>query len=117
MFDAMLEPLPFLPVYDAMTEMLSHVDYAGLFDDGDGSRVYLFQRGADAVALMYNWKEQGRMISLVTPEPMSLTVLDIMANPSGTEAVPVTEHTIAIGAAPQYVVMPATAAQAVTVNW
>ena len=57
-FDAYLEPMPHLPVYDAMTEILADGRFIRLNEDKYGTRVYSFQRGNDLLMIAYNWKEK-----------------------------------------------------------
>ena len=57
MFDAQMEPLPYIPVYDAMTDMLANSEFVCLWDNDNGVRFYLFQRGDDIIAVTYNWQQ------------------------------------------------------------
>lgn len=72
------EPTAMFPVYDAMVEMLQEARFVRLDEREDGLRVYLFQRGEDTLAMVFNW--QGNASFLTIPPGRSVRVFDIMGN-------------------------------------
>lgn len=63
-FDANLEPMPHLPVYDAMTEIVADAEFMSFLDKLDGTRVYEFKRNDTTVLLAFNWKQDNSEFSI-----------------------------------------------------
>ncbi len=79
-FDAHREPMPQIPVYDAMTELLQNAVFDRLMESPNGTRVYIFKRPEGLTLIAYNWKEQQGKLRISTDINDSLEVLDIMGN-------------------------------------
>lgn len=79
-FDAELEPMPQIAVYDAMTEILGDAKFERLIDLNSGTRIYLFSRGEKVIALIYNWKQMNDEISYISTQH-HVSHLNIMGNP------------------------------------
>lgn len=79
-FDAQLEPMPHLAVYDAMTEMLGGAEFARLIEQPSGLRAYLFSKGGATIVLVVNWKELSQIVK-VSGAAHGFDVYDVMGNP------------------------------------
>ena len=104
-FDAQLEPMPHLPVYQAMTNMLSDADFAQSHDDNNANRSYIFQRKNEVVIVAYNWKQLDSKISIVSPLETRIQLFDIMANPIQKNTRPAKRHEVLVGEWPVYIVL------------
>ena len=79
-FDAELEPMPQIAVYDAMTEIIGDAKFERLIDLNSGTRIYLFSRSKKVIALIFNWKQMDDEISYNSTQN-HVSHLDIMGNP------------------------------------
>ena len=80
-FDAQREPMPQIPVYDAMTELLQNAVFDRLIESDNGSRAYVFHNKHNAVVLAYNWEGKTDLIIPMQENVNNIQVLDIMGNP------------------------------------
>ncbi|MFK5951075.1 MAG: hypothetical protein QM500_20160 [Methylococcales bacterium] len=80
-FDSNLEPMPHLPVYDAMTELLGEMKFVNLSEKTDGTRAYRFHNSQTgrSIILVYNWKQKETQF-IVPIECSQVKVLNIFGN-------------------------------------
>ena len=97
-FDAELQPMPHLAVYDAMTEIIGDAVFIKMEENKNGSRVYLFKSGDNTLAVMFNWKSLHEEITLNSTG--DITYLDIMGNQVDNKS-----HTSSIGAWTTYAII------------
>lgn len=107
-FDAMLEPMPHLAVFDAMTGILGAAKYNRTAERKDGTRSYLFSRDRDTVVLMYNWQEKPVDVSIQMGNTAPL-VLDVMGNPAEFQRSGESAISVSVDGWPKYIVIPGTA--------
>lgn len=79
-FDAQREPMPQIPVYNAMTEILHGARFSKLVESDNGGRAYIFRRGNNLIILAYNWREKPETLNIRTPANSKIQVLDTMGN-------------------------------------
>ncbi len=80
-FDSNLEPMPHLPVYDAMTEIIADAEFIRLFDRADGTRAYEFwdSKNFQSILLVYNWKQEKSHLA-IDKVGEQISTLDIFGN-------------------------------------
>ncbi len=78
MFDGLLEPVPQIATYDAMTEMLGGAKFKKLINRTDGVQAYYFTRADKTVVLAYNWKNRGNRLEFGPEISGSIEVFDMM---------------------------------------
>ncbi len=106
-FDAQLEPMPHLAVYDALTETLGAATFELLYERPDGVRGYIFKKESDTVILAFNWKETVSTLS-IRDHGAEMDILDVMGNPvaGGMSRLPSSDAaTIALDGWPRYLVV------------
>ncbi len=79
-FDAQMEPMPHIPIYDAMTEILQGTHFENLIESDNGGRAYIFRRANNLVILTYNWKQQSSTLNINNQDGNTTQILDIMGN-------------------------------------
>lgn len=105
-FDAQREPMPHIPIYDAMTEILQETAFDKLIESKGGGRAYVFHNPDYLVILAYNW--QGNTSTLQIPSQIQngIKLLDIMGNPSKLPGSIDTHIEVPIHLWPQYILLP-----------
>ena len=81
LFDAQREPMPLIPVYDAMTEILGDASFERLVEDLNGSRAYVFRDDSGVIVLAYNWREKMGSLVIEGVDRGRIDILDIMGSP------------------------------------
>ncbi len=107
MFDGLLEPMPQIAVYDAMTEMIGGAKFEKLVNRKDGFQAYYFTRAGKTIILVYNWKgHAGRLELGSTGIGVTIKTFDIMGRSLKLVNHSASEKTwIPIGKWPRYVVI------------
>ena len=101
----MMEPMPHLVAYDAMTEMLGDAEFTGKSGDGS-SGVYIFRRGDGAtVALAYNIDGGTAAVEMKTGGAQTATLYNVMGNRIESRSVHGDSMTVNVSTYPVYVVL------------
>ena len=116
-FDANLEPMPHLAVYDAMTELIGESRYVKKIERNDGLKIYFFENQDETILLAFNWRRQKSNFKLVVPEP-GYQYFDVMGNIMLTDDRFGSEKDVEITVAgwPGYLVFPGTRATKIRVS-
>lgn len=103
MFDANMEPMPHLPVYNAMTEIIRNAKFDRIIETKGGTRIYVFQRADAVIALIANRTSKSEKL-LISSSGKKYELFDVMGNiittPYSNKIITVTGNVI-----PQYFVM------------
>ncbi len=88
-FDSNLEPMPHLPAYDAMTELIADAEFIHLTDKLDGTRVYEFfnKQTRKTTLLIFNWKQKHSSLHIKT-QNVHARLLDIYGNEAENTVIP-----------------------------
>lgn len=79
MFDADMEPMPHIAAYDAYAEIVGDGAFQKLIAKPDGTRCYVFRRGAGTVLVAFNWRGDAGTIHITSPGSR-ISIRDIMGN-------------------------------------
>ncbi len=103
MFDANMEPMPHLPVYNAMTEIIGNANFDKLIETKGGTRLYVFQRSNNVIALISNRSSRNERL-LIDPTGKKYEIFDVMGN-ANIKAQSTKKITIDADFIPQYLVI------------
>ena len=78
-FDAKLEPMPHLAVYDAMTQLIGDSHFVRRHDRDDGLKIYFFENRDETILMAFNWRRQESGFKLEYPGA-GYRQLDVMGN-------------------------------------
>jgi len=107
LFDAQREPMPQIPVYDAMTEVLRRAAFQKLIESEDGGRAYVFKKEAGLVVLAYNWKNKTNTLRISGLVESNMSVLDVMGNLVGKKSgLATTSIAVDVDKWPRYILVP-----------
>jgi len=80
-FDSVNEPGPQIPVYDAMSQMLSGAKFLKTLNNNNGDRGYIFENIDGLVMFVYNWKGNVmNRLSLSSIDDLDYKVFDVVGN-------------------------------------
>ena len=68
-FDANLEPVPQVAVYDAMTELIGGSRFVRRFEQVDGLYIYFFENEKEANLMAFNWRRRMSRFNVELPGP------------------------------------------------
>ncbi len=105
-FDAQREPMPQIPVYDAMTEILQKTIFDKLTESNNGGRAYIFRKPEGLVILAYNWQKKTSTLQIPQPGKDKVTILDIMGNPGKPPKIENKTIQVTVDGWPQYILVP-----------
>ena len=78
-FDANLEPMPHVAVYDAMTHLIGDSRFARLIERDDGLKIYFFENKNETIMMAFNWRRQESRFTIEYLGP-GYVQLDVMGN-------------------------------------
>jgi hypothetical protein len=78
-FDANLEPMPQVAVYDAMTEVIGGSRYVRRLGRGDGLNIYFFENDKETILMAFNWRRRASSFNVEFPGS-GYKWLDVMGN-------------------------------------
>jgi len=78
-FDANLEPMPQVAVYDAMTEVIGGSRFVRRLGRGDGLTIYLFENEKETILMAFNWRKRASRFNVEFLGP-GYKRLDVMGN-------------------------------------
>jgi hypothetical protein len=104
-FDAMMEPMPQLVAYDAMTEMLEAAEFIEASGDGV-SGVYAFRRSdGSTVVLAYNTEGGTAAVKVKSGGLQTATLYDVMGNRIESRSVRGDSMMVNVSTYPVYVIL------------
>ena len=106
-FDANLEPMPQLAVYDAMTSLIGNARFDRRVERDDGLQIYFFENQEDTILMAFNWRKQESSFKLEF-SGAGYQWLDVMGNGVMAEdgAVLHTRKEIKVAGWPSYFLYP-----------
>ncbi len=106
MFDGLLEPMPQIATYDAMTEMLAGVKFKKLINRKDGVQAYYFTRANKIVILAYNWKNRTEKLGVEPDFGENVEIFDMMGRPlKSLNPVRKNKIWVQVGKWPKYIII------------
>jgi hypothetical protein len=116
-FDANLEPMPQLAVYDAMTSLIGNARFDRRVEQDDGLQIYFFENQKDTILMAFNWRKQESSFKLEF-SGAGYQWLDVMGNGVMAEdgAVLHTRKEIKVAGWPSYLLFPGLRAEQVRVQ-
>jgi hypothetical protein len=106
-FDANLEPMPHLAVYDAMTQLIGAARFTRKIEQANGLKIYFFESAGATTLMAFNWRKRECRFRLVPPA-LEYSLLDVMGNrilpASGTGTL--TGEAVTVDGWPHYLVFP-----------
>ena len=108
-FDANLEPMPHLAVYDAMTEVIGNARFVRRFERDDGLYIYFFENEKETILMAFNWRKRESRFNVEFPGP-GYKRLDVMGNGvmSADSSTLQSDKVIQVDGWPSYLVFPGT---------
>lgn len=78
-FDANLEPMPHIAVYDALTQLIGDSRFVRKIERDDGLKIYIFENINETIMMAFNWRRQISRFGIEYPGTGYLQ-LDVMGN-------------------------------------
>ena len=106
-FDANLEPMPHLAVYDAITQIIGGSHFVRRLERDDGLKIYFFENQDETIVMAFNWRGEESSFKLEFPGA-GYQYFDVMGNriiASGRSSIEMATE-ITVEGWPRYLVFP-----------